>query len=102
VTISSEIICPIVSPPGKAQSNQVNTFLEQRLAILLTRPGWVSDSWTTIFLRSIHAAITTGNATYPHLQKTTSTRWRSNWYNDWKHQIKKRNMSEIFLSLDFR
>jgi len=68
--MSSDNICPIVSPLGSAHSKPVNVFLAKRAAILLTKPGRVSDSWTTIFLRRSAAAKTTGSATYHHLQKT--------------------------------
>ena len=48
-------------------------FLAEKFpAIRFTNQGWTSDSWTMIFFPRSFAAKTTGNATYPPLQKTTS------------------------------
>lgn len=100
--ISSDMICPTVLDLGKTSSKPVNTLSAKRLAILLTNPGWVSDSWTMIFLWTNAAANTTGKATYPHLQNTTSTRYRKSRKSDWKKPAIKRKISRIFLYLDIR
>jgi hypothetical protein len=70
--MSSDNICQTVTELGKTLSNPVKTVVAYLAAILFTSPECTSDSWTTIFFLSILHAITTGNATYHHLQKTTS------------------------------
>lgn len=98
--ISSERICPIFFASGNTLSNHTNTLLAKREAILFTNPACVSDSWTIIFFCRRAAANTTGKATYPHLHKTTSTRYNNIYPNDWKKPITKRKMSRRFFSLD--
>jgi hypothetical protein len=72
--ISSDNICHTVSEVVKTASKPVNVLRANLAAILFTSHGWVSDSWTIIFLRRINHAKTTGKATYHHLQNITSMR----------------------------
>jgi len=71
----SDSICHTVWAHGKTESNQVYVFVENVLAIRLTKPGDVSDSWTYRAIPTKRAAKTTGSATCHHLQKTISIRY---------------------------
>ena len=71
-SISDPSNCPTTCVCGSTSGKAEKLCVPRRQEIRLTSPALVSDSWVTIGIWSIHAAITTGSATYPHLQNTTS------------------------------
>ncbi len=99
-TISESNICPTtISLHGKTPENPVNIFEENFAHILFANHGCVSDSWSNMFLLRSHAAITTGNETYHHLQNITSIRFLMIWYAETSiHRASEKNHN-IFLHI---